>query len=122
MSRNSPNNMLKYASEVDVSRVDRPLPADQPGHGADNYQDRAQTVHEAKHDVGTKGVGNLQKLQQCEKQQLHEREDWVRTRFATPHPNRFAWSKVYRRVTVDRDTNEFLEDLQIEPNRQPKDF
>ena len=120
------DHVLDMTSDLDVSRVGRPLPADEPGRGAEKDQHRKQATHEAKHNIGNGGVDEIDSaqnlVQRREKHQVHEREDWWRTRFITPDPNRVAWEKVYRRVTMDRDTNEFLEDVQIEPKSKPKDY
>ena len=51
-----------------------------------------------------------------------ERDDWWQTRFVTPEPKCLEWGKVYRRITVDRDTKEFLEDVQIHPGSKPKEY
>ena len=40
---------LKESKEASVSRVDRPLPADEPGRGAEYDQHRAPAVPQAKH-------------------------------------------------------------------------
>ena len=66
--------------------------------------------------------GKQKKGQQQEKQQIHTREDWWKTRFVTPLPERLERNKVYRRVTKNRDTGELLEDVGIEPKSQPEDY
>jgi hypothetical protein len=32
------------------------------------------------------------------------------------------WSKVYRRVTENRDTGELIEDVRIDPRNEPKEY
>ena len=62
------------------------------------------------------------KLNGVQKHQTYEQDDWWTASFVNPHPDKVPWSKVYRRVTVDRDTREMFEDVQIEPNTKAKDY
>ena len=38
------------------------------------------------------------------------------------HKSKLEWSKVYRRLTIDRDTRELLEDVRVEKGSSPKDY
>ena len=98
-----------------VSRAERPPPADEPGRGELQDEHRVQAIHEAKHQ--SNGV-----VQQQDKHKKYVRDDFWKTKFVTPHPNIIEWNNVYRRITNNRDTSELIEDARIDPKNAPKDY
>ena len=57
------DQLLESVPEEDVSRVERPLPADEPGRGEEYEQDRTQAIH----DISNIGVEERVKAQRCAK-------------------------------------------------------
>ena len=104
-----------------VSRADRPPPADEPGCGELKDEHRTQAIHKAKHQSDASKQSDGAANQQ-EKHESYTREDFWKTKFVTPHPDIIEWSKVYRRVTGNRDTGELIEDVRIEPENKPRDY
>ena len=126
-------NSKKIPKHQPVSRKDdRPPPVDEPGRGEVKDQD-CQGIHEAKHQPAPSRKipceescrleqKDANKYQQQERHQTQEREDWWKIRFITPSKSKLEWSKVYRRLTIDRDTRELLEDVRVEKGSSPKDY
>ena len=102
-----------YAEET--SRVGSPLPADDARWGKLSAQDRPADPQAKRQESGDK--------KRRKRAEVWEQVDWWAYRTATVRSDHGPrWEQVHRIITMDRDTNELIEDIQISHDSEPWEY
>ena len=102
--------------KVETSRADSLLLADEPGEGALIIQDCNMATPGAKRQESSE-------KRRRKRSEIWEQEEWWAYRTATVRSDHGPkWEQIHRRVTMDRDTNELIEDVQVIEGSEPCEY